>query len=66
MCFEGRERLLVPHTLEEWLNHCYSDWKDKNKDLSREDIHGVGGLLRRMLKLEPEERALALEILQDP
>ena len=56
----------MPHTLEEWLNHCYSDWKDKNKDLSREDIHRVGELLRRMLELEPEERALALEILQDP
>jgi len=53
------------HSLQEWLEKCYFD-KDRNGDLSREDIIKVGALIQRMLRFESSARAWAREILQDP
>lgn len=54
-----------PHSLQEWLEKCYFD-KDRNTELSREDIIKVGALIQKMLRFEPSARASAREILQDP
>lgn len=51
-------------TLQEWLEQMYFD-DVKRVDFTRRDIAKVGELVRRMLRFEPGERALAREILED-
>ena len=52
------------YMLQEWLEEMYFD-RERNEDLTREDILKVGELVRRMLRFEPSVRASAREILQD-
>ncbi|KAK8229406.1 kinase-like domain-containing protein [Phyllosticta capitalensis] len=53
---------LGEHTLQTWLKKLYVGNLGV-RDLSRKDLRKVGELVRRMLRLEPAERATAAEIL---
>ncbi len=52
------------HKLQEWLKEVYFD-RDMEVSLTREDIVKVGKLVRKLLRLEPLERASARDLLQD-
>lgn len=50
--------------LQDWLEDVYFN-KDKRVEFSKDEIYQVGKVIGRMLRLEPDARPSAEDILQD-
>ncbi|KAJ0415656.1 kinase-like domain-containing protein [Aspergillus carlsbadensis] len=52
--------------LQEWLQEVYFEGSSRTPDLDRADIQRLGGIIARLLCFEPDARASAREVLEDP